>query len=237
MFHMLTSVQDGGVVTLQQCIENQKGDLRVGLRQITYTVGWYNIGPQQSLSWRGSGSTEHVGTLPISPGLYRFPQLWNRIRKATLNFSLKLNRNDGLVTMRVPEGWEVQFSDGLLSILGLDDGLHGSWLDHGTYTGDRAANFTSTKMLQVHLDQLNPTGNFIDGAPSTLLAAVEIASHMTLTYGDVVTTRFECPEFKCLRNGYISELKVTIRDDSGKILNNHSQTISVVLDFQSCSTN
>jgi len=30
-YHVLTSVEDGGVVTLQQCIDNQQGELCVGL--------------------------------------------------------------------------------------------------------------------------------------------------------------------------------------------------------------
>jgi len=43
-YHVLTRVEDGGTVELQQCIDNQQGELCVGLRQITYTVGWYNVG-------------------------------------------------------------------------------------------------------------------------------------------------------------------------------------------------
>jgi len=39
MSHTLTNVQDGAAVHLQQPINNQNGNLRVGLRSITYTVG------------------------------------------------------------------------------------------------------------------------------------------------------------------------------------------------------
>lgn len=35
-----------------------------------------------------------------------------------------------------------------------------------------------------------------------------------------------------IRNGYISELKITIRDNSGKLINNHGQPLFVVLEFQ-----
>jgi len=52
------------------------------------------------------------------------------------------------------------------------------------------------------------------------------------TFGDTVTVRFEQPVFKPLRNGYISELEVTIRDDSRNLINNHGQPILVVLEFQ-----
>ena len=52
------------------------------------------------------------------------------------------------------------------------------------------------------------------------------------TLGDTVTVRFEQPVFKSLRNGCISELKITIPDASRNFINNHGQPISVVLEFQ-----
>ena len=57
MFHTLTNDQDGTAVRLQQPINNQNGNLRVGLRSITYTTGWFNVGPQEAISWRPSGKT------------------------------------------------------------------------------------------------------------------------------------------------------------------------------------
>ena len=48
-------------------------------------------------------------------------------------------------------------------LLGLDDGLHGVWLESGTYIGYRAIDFAGIKTLQIHLEQLNTTGNYVDG--------------------------------------------------------------------------
>ena len=134
-----------------------------------------------------------------------------------------------VVELRVPSGWEVQITDGLLSLFGLDDGLHGVWLESGTYIGDRAVDFAGIKTLQIHLEQLSATENYVDGAPSTLLDTVGLGRY---TLGDTVTVRFEQPVFKSLRNGCISELKITIRDASRNFINNHGQPISVVLEFQ-----
>jgi len=50
MFHTLTNVLDGAAVPLQQPINNQNANLRVGLRSITYTIGWFNVGPQEAVS-------------------------------------------------------------------------------------------------------------------------------------------------------------------------------------------
>jgi len=77
MFNTLTNVQDGAAVHLQQPIDNQNGDLRVGLRSVTYTVGWFNVGPQEAFLCRRSGSSEIMGIMSFDPGLYSFPRLIN----------------------------------------------------------------------------------------------------------------------------------------------------------------
>ena len=230
MFNTLTDVQNHSAVALQQCIDNTNGGLRVGLRSITYTAGWYNVGPQEAFSWRRSGTTEVEGSFEFPPGFYKGSRLMNLIRKVGALLILRVNNFNNIVTLQVNDGWELQFTDGLLSLLNLDDGLKGVWLDSGTYQGDRAVNFTGTKTLSVHLRQLSSTGNFVNGRPSTLLAVAGLGMY---SYGDTNTIRFENPEFKRLTCGCISELEVSIRDDKGNIIDNHQQPISVVLEFVS----
>jgi len=162
-------------------------------------------------------------------GLYRFAHLRNPFNRIGVGFRLRVNMFTKLVELLVPRGWEVHITEGLLLLLGLDDGLHGEWLESGTYTGDRVIDFAAIKTLQIHLEQLSTTGNYVDGAPSTLLDTVGLGRYIL---GDTVTVRFEPPVFKPLRDGHISELKITIRDKRGKFINNHGQPISVVLDFQ-----
>ena len=124
------------------------------------------------------------------------------------------NGLNGLITLTVAPGWAILLSDGLLALLGLDDGLGGVWLDDGVYTGDRPVNFATRQILWVHLEELNTSGNITDGAPSTLLACVGLGRH---AFGDINTVRMECLEFKRLRDGTLSELKVSIRDACGKL--------------------
>ena len=103
------------------------------------------------------------------------------------------------------------------------------WLESGTYIGDRAVDFAGMKTLQIHLEQLTTTENYVDGDPSTLLDNVGLGRY---TFGDTVTVRFEQPVFKPLRNGHISELDITIRHASRNFINNHGHPILVVLEFQ-----
>ena len=77
------------------------------------------------------------------------------------------------------------FTYNLLSLLVLGDGLHGRWIDSGQYSGDRVVNFAGTRALKVHLGQLSTTGNFVNGAPSTLLATVAVARYVNV--GDTIS--------------------------------------------------
>ena len=49
---------------------------------------------------------------------------------------------------------------------------------------------------------------------------------------DVDTFRIEHPEFKKLQNGTINELKLTVRDEKGNIINNNDLPIYITLELQ-----
>ena len=132
MFHTLTDVQREEAVPLQQCIDNRNGDLRVGLRSITYNVGWFNIYSGESFSWNEGSSTK---TVEIPPGLYSFTQLED-LKQMHNNISIEVSRVNGLITLNVNRGWVIRLTDWILTLLGLDDGLGGMCLTAGNYTGD-----------------------------------------------------------------------------------------------------
>ena len=217
MFHTLSNVQRGEAIPLLRCIDNRDGRLAIGLRSITFAAGWYNIEKGEKFSWKSTrrGDLEPPEeSLTIPPGLYGFDRLQEVLKEAS--HTLTVCRENGLITLTVAPGWAILISDGLLGLLGLDDGLGGVWRDAGVYTGDRPVNFATRQMLWVHLEELNTSGNIADGAPSTLLACVGLGRH---AFGDINTVRMECPEFKRLRDGTINEFKVSIRDANGKISN------------------
>ena len=70
MFQTLSNVQSGEAIRLQQCIDNRGGNLRIGLRTITYTVGWYNIEDGESISWRAAEEESHMYKYSMAPGQY-----------------------------------------------------------------------------------------------------------------------------------------------------------------------
>ena len=233
MFQTISNIQNGKAVLLQQPIDNREGKLRVGLRSITYTVGWFNVGVRESFACYSKDTTTRIDLIDfmVPPGLYSFAQLKDHIETSCSNsdFALEVNKVNGFITLDVGAGCEVLLTDGISNLLGLKDGLGFSKLSEGVYTGDRSVNFSHTKSLHIYLDQLNTSGNIVDGAPSMLLTTVGLEPH---SFGDVNTIRFENPEFKRLQSGTVNELKVSIKDDRGEIIDNHGLPISVVLEIK-----
>ena len=220
-----TYVERGEAVPLQRCIDNRDGSLYIGLKAITFAVGWYNIERGETFSWKNAGGGPKE-TLTIPPGLYGFDRLKEVLEWASPHptHTLEVSRANGFITLTVASGWGVCLSDGLLSLLGLDDGLGGVWLDAGVYTGDRPVNFATRQMLE----EISTTENIVDGAPSSLLTCIGLGRHAP--FGDLITLRMECPEYKRLRDGTIGELKVSIRDaSSGKAISNQDLPIRVTL--------
>ena len=72
--------------------------------------------------------------------------------------------------------------------------------------------------MYVHLEQLNTAYNYFNGTPSTILTSIPIVNK---EFGDITTVRFENPEYKCLINDTITELKLEIRDENNKKIINH----------------
>ena len=123
MYHTLSNVQSGEAVPLLEPIDNRCNNLRVGLRSITYTVGWYNVKLGEAFSWRESGGS--TSTVPIPPGLYGVERLQEFIEESTnlVGTTFSVSKENGLIDLTVGGNTEVLFTDGLLRLLGLDDGL------------------------------------------------------------------------------------------------------------------
>ena len=50
-------------------------------------------------------------------------------------------------------------------------------------------------------------------------------------FGDIVTVRFEHPEFKRLTNGAITELILVVKDENNNTVDNHGLPMSCVLEI------
>jgi len=55
---------------------------------------------------------------------------------------------------------------------------------------------------------------------------------MPLRFGDINAVRFEHPKMKRLTARIMNELKITVRDDRGRVLDNHRKQIFIVVKIQ-----
>ena len=183
MFHTMTNIQSGAATTLQQCIDNRGAYLRVGLRSLTVTVGWYNVEEDTSfLEWHSDNTLTKLVKVP--PGLYGFKHLKAVLESGESEVTLEEVIVNGIVKLTIGEGWELKLPQSLTTLLGIGDEWSDCWNTSGTYVGGRILNFAIPKMLFVHLDQMNMSANYVDGVPSTLLQAIPAGRG---GYGDIGT--------------------------------------------------
>ena len=96
------------------------------------------------------------------------------------------------------------------------------------YVGNGSLDLMPIKVIYIHLLELNTSQNYFNGAGSTVLCVVPIENR---EFGDVITARFEQPEYKSLVNDTISELKLEARDEKNNKINNNGFPISCVLEI------
>ena len=208
MHHTISNIDK--TINLQQYIDNRKGDKYIGLKSITYGIGWYNI-----TNGIIKKKDEHEVGLP--KGNYSFYQLSDIFE--SIDIELDVHEVNGMVTLITNK--DLELSKEITDLLGFDKNK----FEAGTHFTDRQLDFAIYKSLYVHLEQINTSYNYLDGRPSTLLAVIPVENK---EFGDIVTFRLENPEYKLLVNDTITELKVSLRDSSGNIINNKIQTSCVL---------
>ena len=213
MHHIISDISNP--VNLQQYIDNRDGCKRVGLKSFTYCWGWYNI-HNEVIQKQGESPVR------IPPGYYSFQQLADIFRDH--NISMSVNENNGRVSLSTTSG--LKMSKRLKSMLGLH--VKGRFSTNHTYRGDEPLDFAVIKSLYVHLSDINESYNFHNGSPSDVLAVIPIENK---SFGDIVAVRFEHPEFKRLKNGAITELKLVVKDENNNVVDNNGLPMSCVLEI------
>ena len=216
--HTLTNAQLGKPCQLENYINNRGSDITIGLKSITYWIGWYNLTGKQYIATKSK-------KIDLEPGLINF----NDIKEIFANepISLSVNNTNGYITIEITQNIEIELSSGILSLLGIVS-KHGR-LVAGRHIGDKIIDVAKPKDLRIYLDLINTATNYVDGAPSTLLEFIPFSAK---PFGKVVSHQFESPIFKKLANGCITELSMQITDENNVILENHGLPIIIGLLIQ-----
>ena len=222
MFQTITDITLGPSI-IQRPIDNRDGCLQIGLRSIAYTVGWYNIKTTEL-------AVADTTNVPVNPGLWTFERLREYLEASIPGLILQLDEETGFAKLYVQPKIKmgVRMTGGLLDLLGFDR-THHLFAPERSIRANRPVNFAPHRLLFIHLNQLNTTGNALNGMPSNLLAVVVVGGW---SYGEIKSCTFPNPEFKLLTNGTLSELELSVRDENGKIIDNHGLPISVVLEIK-----
>ena len=219
MHHFVSNIQQQEAVALQQYIDNCNGNMKVGIKSITFWFGLYNIKQEEVIQYHKTVKRTRI----IEPGYYSFNQLSGILTNMGAN--IKINKANGKITLIIPPGEYLLISDSIKSMLGLESK---DIYDEGTFVSEKPVNFVPTTSLYIHLEQINTTENFINGRPSTLLGVLPIPAK---AFGEAITINFQHPEFRNLEAGTISELKLQVRDDNNKTINNNNFPINILLEF------
>ena len=107
MYHTISDIDK--TINLQQYIDNRDGDKRIGLKCITYGVGWYNV-IDEHFQKTGERSNK------IADGYYSFQQIADVFRDK--NITLSVNETNGIASLITTD--ELKVSKGLREILGFD---------------------------------------------------------------------------------------------------------------------
>lgn len=213
MYHTISNIKN--TVNLQQYIDNREGNKQVGLKSFTYVLGWYNVVNEYV---QKTGERPHR----IEDGYFSFQQIADIFN--SLNITLTVNEHNGIASLTTDN--ELKISKELKLMLGF--GNKRKFEANITHVGNKCLDFATVKSLYIHLEQLNTSQNYFNGAPSTILAVVPVENK---EYGDIVYVRFEHPEYKYLSNGAITEFEISVRDEYNHKINNHELTMSAVLEI------
>ena len=178
-------------------------------------MGWYNVVNEYIQKTKER-------PYRIQDGYYSFQQIVNLFHG--LNITLSVNETNGIVSLITDN--ELKISKGLKLMLGF--GNKRKFEANTTHAGDKSVDLATIKSVYIHLEQLNTSQNYFNDAPSTILAVVPIENK---EYGDIVSVRFEHPEYKKLSNGAITEFEIVVRDENGSKINNHGLPMSVIFEI------
>src|SRR6218665_1991211 len=224
-FQVLTGLA-GDAVTLEYNIDNVCGHKRVGLREITYVTGWYNISAAlgnnifETRPTSASAST----TVIVPDGYYNIDTLEAVVSASIPGFTANRNHATGRVTLTLTD---VNYQLDLASTAPIWGFNTSGWLGAGVYISESVPGFLNKRNLHVHLDQIKTTGSVLNGRQSTLLRIIPTSGE---SYCESRTLTFEKPQFRRLRGGIIQELTVRILDDSGIDISTFARLFCVTLE-------
>ena len=223
MFFTLTRLHDEEATLLQPTIDNKDGGLHVALRGFNYEVGYHNI--RETSVFVLNPAAKEYDTHTVPGETYTLDQLARYLSKYIPALAVRVNKN-GIAIINIEDDFAVSLKEDLRQILGIDERLLRGGAE---YVGRRPARLPPAhKWLYIYLDQLSTSFNFIDGAPSSLLAIVPASADA----GSIVNVDLHNPMYKKLQVGDIHQLNLRVLNERGDIVDNNAKPMPAVLEIR-----
>ena len=215
-------------VVLEHVIDNKERTYLVGLREITYTSGWFNVSKQIGntvILTRKSEDDDTATKIKVDNGYYNLETLERKLNTLLGSFKANYHQETGLVQITINKHVNL----GKLSKI---FGFRNDWMAPGSYFGFSLPEFYNNKTLFLHLEQLNTSSSILarskkTAAYSTLLRTIPTVDD---EYGFTTTYTFDKPQYRELVNNTITELTLSILDASGnKVIMDNSCVITLEL--------
>ena len=202
-------------------INNQNGNLKISLKNVSFWIGYYNISKGERIKWR-EGEQGQQNEVIIEPGLYNLNEIKNTI-VATLSWlKITVNKNNGRIMFEIPDGKQIKLSADIADRFALQR----DWFGPGEFVG--RVDLQPFKALYLHCDQISSTANLLNGKPSTILGVIPLQDN---TYGSNINIQYTAEIRKPLKQTIINQLKFSILNYKGEKINNRGLPVILTLEI------
>ena len=192
---------------------------------MTLMVGWFNV-EKETLFEEWNKNTSVAKTIMVESALYTFEDLTGVLELGESDVRVEASLGNGIAHLTVGDGWEIKLPSSIITLLGLDPALAGTWIPCGTHKGVQSIDLATIKDIYVHLQEVSTDNNAINGERSTLLDVVPSGRR---DFGMLEDYRFDYPHFKLLRKCDIHQWRLSLRDSKNRLIDNHGLEVTATL--------
>ncbi len=218
-------------IDLQSVIDNRSDEYVILLREISYYVGYFNISDDLGNNRVTYSNGSRTNNVFLPDGLYTLQNYFNVINMFINNSgdneaNIKYNYNDyeGRVIIYVTPPYTFSILHHQINLLGFDT----TQIITNYAIAEHPVNFTSHKMLYIHLKQLKNSDIYFNGKKSDILAKVPVTNDK---FGTLVTHKFDKLYTMELDNTSINSLELTITDENNSVIDFHNMPVFYVLEI------
>ena len=221
--HTFEMTENEKTFALSEPIDNTGGDYCMSLNSAIFTFGFFNVVRDSKITYIKVNPNEHTekivtGQILVPRGNYNIN--WFKTKLGLLEW-LKVSVDEFMQTIFIEiitENYHLNFDPNITQLLGLPAN---NLIHDVLYRGLFKLNLH--EQVYIHCRELSTQHNFHNGKSSDLLHVIPIKSRSKVN--DVVAIYSHNPSLHYVVNGRLNELKFSIRDARGNLIDNRGKKI------------